>query len=154
MVQAGPDAPTAPAAIGLIRAGGRDWSDVDGDLGAEKDEGPEQDREKRRYDDAEGLEVVQVVMAGGNDHADHHPHHEAQRYGMSGAEDAYGTVYVFHCSATQCVHVQAIAVKSQPFGYGNGFGGSVSLSSAGTTAVTGTGYASDPINAAWVFTSG
>jgi hypothetical protein len=73
---------------------------------------------------------------------------------VSGPEDAYGTVYVFHCSATQCVHQQAIAVKSQPNGYGNGFGGSVSLSSAGTTAVIGTGYASDPINAAWVFTSG
>jgi hypothetical protein len=73
---------------------------------------------------------------------------------VSGAEDAYGTVYVFHCSATQCVHQQAIAVKSQPNGYGNGFGGSVSLNSAGTTALIGTGYASDPINAAWVFTSG
>jgi hypothetical protein len=73
---------------------------------------------------------------------------------VSGPEDAYGTVYVFHCSATQCVHQQAIAVKSQPYGYGNGFGGSVSLNSAGTTAVIGTGYSSDPINAAWVFTSG
>lgn len=73
---------------------------------------------------------------------------------VNGPEDAYGTVYVFSCSATQCVHQQAIAVKSQPNGYGNGFGGSVSLSSAGTTAVIGTGYASDPINAAWVFTSG
>jgi hypothetical protein len=73
---------------------------------------------------------------------------------VSGPEDAYGTVYVFHCSATQCVHQQAIAVKSQPNGYGNGFGGSVSLSSAGTVAVIGTGYASDPINAAWVFTAG
>jgi hypothetical protein len=73
---------------------------------------------------------------------------------VSGPEDAYGTVYVFRCSATQCVHQQAIAVKSQPYGYGNGFGGSVSLSSAGTTAVIGTGYSSDPINAAWVFTSG
>jgi hypothetical protein len=73
---------------------------------------------------------------------------------VSGPEDSYGTVYVFHCSATQCVHQQAIAVKSQPYGYGNGFGGSVSLNSAGTTAVIGTGFSSDPINAAWVFTSG
>jgi hypothetical protein len=73
---------------------------------------------------------------------------------VNGPEDAYGTVYVFSCSTTQCVHQQAIAVKSQPNGYGNGFGGSVSLSSAGTTALIGSGYASDPINAAWVFTSG
>jgi hypothetical protein len=73
---------------------------------------------------------------------------------VNGPEDAYGTVYVFSCSTTQCAHVQAIAVKSQPNGYGNGFGTSVSLSSAGTTALIGSGQGADPINAAWVFTSG
>jgi hypothetical protein len=70
-----------------------------------------------------------------------------------GPEDAFGTVSAFQCSATHCLHVQAIAVKSQPNGYGNGFGGSVSLSSDGATALIGTGYSSDPIDAAWVFTS-
>jgi len=73
---------------------------------------------------------------------------------VNGPEDTHGTVYVFQCRATQCVHKQAIAVTSQPFGYGNGFGGYVSLSSAGTTALIGTGYASDPVDAAWVFTTG
>jgi hypothetical protein len=73
---------------------------------------------------------------------------------VNGPEDAYGTVYVFSCSTTQCVHVQAIAVKSQPLGYGNGFGGSVSLSSDGRTALTGVGQGSDPVSAAYVFTSG
>lgn len=72
---------------------------------------------------------------------------------MLGPEDAYGTVSVFQCGATHCVRVQAIAVKSQPDGYGNGFGGSVSLSSDGTTALIGTGFSSDPVDAAWVFTS-
>jgi hypothetical protein len=70
-----------------------------------------------------------------------------------GPEDAYGTVSVFQCSATKCVHQHAIAVKSQPDGYGNGFGGSVSISSDGTTALIGTGFSSDPVFAAWVFTS-
>jgi hypothetical protein len=53
-------------------------SDVDGDLGAEKDEGPEQDREERRKDAAEGLEVGQILMVRGHDHANHHPHYEAE----------------------------------------------------------------------------
>jgi hypothetical protein len=73
---------------------------------------------------------------------------------VNGPEDAYGTVYVFSCTTTTCVHQQAIAVKSQPNGYGNGFGGWVSLGSAGTTALIGTGQGSDTVNAAWVFTSG
>ena len=72
---------------------------------------------------------------------------------MLGPEDPYGTVSVFQCSASHCVRVQSFAVKSQPDGYGNGFGGSVSLSSAGTTALIGDGYSSDPTFAAWVFTS-
>jgi hypothetical protein len=42
-----------------------------------------QSRSARSAPDAKGLEVVQVVMAGGDDHAEHHPHPEAQRYGTA-----------------------------------------------------------------------
>src|ERR1700680_4776177 len=51
-------------------------SEIDDDLGAEKDQRPEQERDERGQEAPQSRQVGKVVVADGHDHANHHPRHE------------------------------------------------------------------------------
>jgi hypothetical protein len=52
----------------------------DRDVGPEKDQRPEQDRQQRREHGAESSQVGEVVVIGGHEHADHQPYDRKQGY--------------------------------------------------------------------------